>query len=100
MIAKVDDQLCSLRKFHAGLYGPRVGGAVMVADRLDLCCVAVVAVLSVGLSPEVNDDRLGLDRVSVLSDAFAAVVYKLRSHTLCNYGMLANDRARRVMIDI
>ena len=36
----------------------------------------------------------------MLSDDFASVVYKLRSHTLCNYGMLADDGARHVMIDM
>ena len=100
MTAKVDDQLRSLRKFDVGLYGPRVDGAVeallMVADRLDLLRLTVVGVLL----PDISDDRLCLDRVSVLSDAFAAVVYNLRSHTLCNYGTLANDGARRVMIDM
>ena len=104
MTEKADDQPRSLSKFDLGLYGPRVNGAVeallMVADRLDLLRLAVVAVLSVGHSPEISDDRLWLDRVSVLSYAFAAVVYKLRSHTLCNLGMLANDGARCVMIDM
>ena len=103
LTAKVDNQLRSLSKFDVGLYGPRVNGAVeallMVADRLDLLRLAVVAVLSVGHSPEISDDRLWLDRVSVLSYAFAAVVYKLRSHNICNYGVLANDWARHVMID-
>ena len=102
--AKVDDQLHSLSKFDVGLYGLRVDGVVeallMVANRLDFLRLAVVDKLSVGLSPDISDDRLWLDRVSVLSDAFAAIVYKLRSHTCCNYGMLANDGARRVMIDM
>ena len=102
--AKVDDQLRSVRKIDVGLYGLRVDSAVeallVVADRLDLLRLTVVAVLSVRLSPEISDDRLCLDQVSVLSDALAAVVYKLRSHTLCNLGMLANDGARCVMIDM
>ena len=102
--ARVDDQFRSLSKFDVGLYEPRVDGVVeallVVADRLDLLRLAVVAVLSIGLSPEISDDRLCLDQVSVLSDALAAVVYKLRSHTLCNLGMLANDGARCVMIDM
>ena len=102
--AKVDDQLRSVRKIDVGLYGLRVDSAVeallVVADRLDLLRLTVVAVLSVRLSPEISDDRLCLDRVSVLSDAFAAVIYKLRLHTLCIHGMLAHDGARRVMVDM
>ena len=54
----------------------------MVADRLDLLRLVVVAVLSVGHSPDISDDRLRLDRVSVLSETFAAVVCKLRSNIL------------------
>ena len=86
MTTKVDDQLRSLRKFDVGLYVLRVDGAVdamlIVADRLDLLRLVVVAVLSVGHSPDISDDRLRLDRVSVLSETFAAVVCNLRSNIL------------------
>ena len=63
--AKVDDQLHSLSKFDVGLYGLRVDGVVeallMVANRLDFLRLAVVDKLSVGLSPDISDDRLWLD---------------------------------------
>lgn len=59
----------------------------MVADRLHLLRMTIVAVLSVGRSPDISEDSLCLDRVSVLNDAFSAVVYRLRSNTLSNYGM-------------
>ena len=60
MTANVASQLRSFRSFDVGAYGPRVDGPIghslMVPDRLDLLRLAVVAILSVGLSPGVADD--------------------------------------------
>lgn len=39
-----------------------------------------------------------MHRKTVLSDAFVSGKYKLRSHALCNSGMLANERVRRVIM--
>ena len=53
--ANVASQLRSFSSFDVGAYGPRVDGPIghslMVADRLKLLRLAVVEILSVGLSP-------------------------------------------------
>ena len=58
--ANVASQLRFFSSFDVGAYGSRVDGPIghslMVADRLDLLRLAVVAILSVGLSPGVADD--------------------------------------------
>ena len=60
--ANVASQLLYFSPFDVGAYGPRVDGPIghsrMVADRLDLLRLAVVAIVSVGLSPGVTDDLL------------------------------------------
>ena len=52
--ANVASQLRSFSSFDAGAYAPGVDGPIghslMVADRLDLMRLAVVAILSMGLS--------------------------------------------------
>ena len=65
--ANVASQRRSFSSFDVGAYGPRVDGPIghslMVADRLDVLRLAVVAILSVGLSPGVADDLPCLARV-------------------------------------
>ena len=66
--ANVASQLRSFSFFDVGAYGPRVEGPIMhslmVADRLDLLRLAVVAIFSVGLSPGVADNLPCLVRVN------------------------------------
>ena len=102
--ANVASQLRSFSFFDVGAYGPRVDGPIghslMVADRLDLLRLAVVAILSVGLSPGVADDLLCLARVNALGDAFTVAVMGLRAHTFSNYSMLSVPEAHGVLCDM
>ena len=92
--ANVASQLRSFSSFDVGAYGPCVDGPIghspMVADRLDLLRLAVVAILSVSLLPGVADDRPCLARVNALGDAFTVAVMGLRAHTVSNYSMLCD----------
>ena len=72
----------------------------MVADRLDLLRLAIVAILSVGLSPRVADDLPCLARVNALGDAFTVAATGLRAHTFSNYSMLSVPEAHAVLCDI
>ena len=102
--ASVASQLRSFSSFDVGAYGPRVDGPIghslMVADRLDLLRLAVVAILSVGLSPGVADDLPCLARVNALGDAFTVAVMGLRAHTFSNYSMLSVPEAHAVLCDM
>ena len=104
MTANVASQLQSFSSFDVGAYGPRVDGPIghslMVADRLDLLGLAVVAILSVGLSPGVADDLLCLARVNALGDAFTVAIMGLRAHTFSNYSMLSVPEAHAVLCDM
>ena len=79
--------------------GP-IGHSLMVADRLDLLRLAVVSILSVGLSPGVADDLPSLARVNALGDAFSVGVTGLRGHTFSNYSMLSIPAAHGVLCDM
>ena len=102
--ANVASQLRSFSSLDVGAYGPRVDGPIghslMVADRLDLLRLAVVAILSVGLSPGVADDLPCLTQVKALGDAFTVVVMGLRAHTFSNYSMLSVPEAHAVLCDM
>ena len=76
-----------------------IGHSLVVADRLDLLRLAVVAILSLGLSPGVADDLPCL-RVNALGDAFRVVVMGLRAHTFNNYSMLSVAEAHAVLCDM
>ena len=86
--ANVASQLRSFSSVDVGAYGPRVEGpigqSIMVADRLDLLRLAVVAILSVGFSPGVDDDLPRLARVNSLGDAFTVAIMGPRAHTFSN----------------
>ena len=79
--ANVASLLRSFSSFDVGAFGTHVHGPIghslMVADRLDFLRLAVVVILSVGLSPGVADDLLCLERVNALGDAFAVAVMGL-----------------------
>ena len=96
-------QLRYFISFDVGAYGPRVDGPIghpiMVADRLDLLRLAVVSILSVGLSTGVADDLPCLARVNVLGDEFSVTVTSLRAHTFSNYSMLSIPAAHGVLCD-
>ena len=98
--ANVASQLWSFNSFDVGAYGPRVSGPIwhslMVAERLDLLRLAVVAILSVGLSPGVADDLPCLARVN----AFTVAVMGLRAHTFSNYSMLSVPETHAVLCDV
>ena len=102
--ANVASQLRSFSSFDVGAYGPRVDGPIghslMVADRLDLLRLAVVAILSVGLSPGVADDLPCLARVNALGDTFTVAVMGLRAHTFSNYSMLSVPETHAVLCDM
>ena len=87
--ANVACQLQCFSSFDIGAYGPRVDGPIghllMVTDRLDFLRLAVVAILSVGLSPGVADNLPGPAWVNTLGDAFTVAVLGLRAHTFSNY---------------
>ena len=101
--ANVASQLRSFSSFDVGA-GTRVDGPIghslMVADRLDLSRLAVVAIISVGLSPGVADDVPCLARVNALGDAFRVAVMGLRAHTFSNYSMLSVPDADAVLCDM
>ena len=100
--ANVASQLRSFNSFDVGAYGPRVDGPIghslMVADRLDLLRLAVVAILSVGLLPGVADDLPCLARVNALGDAFTVAVMGLRAHTFSNYSILSVPESHAVVL--
>ena len=102
--ANVASHLRSFSSFDVGAYGPRVDGTIghslMVADRLDHLRLAVVAILSVDLSPGVANDLLCLARVNALGDAFTVAVTGLRAHTFSNYSMLSVLEASAVLCDM
>eukprot|EP00904_Undaria_pinnatifida_P001064 jgi/Undpi1/10959/HiC_scaffold_30.g13260.m1 len=102
--ANVASQLRSFSSFDVKAYGPRVDGPIghslMVADRLDLSRLAVVAIISVGLSPGVADDLPCLARVNALGDAFTVAVMGLRAHTFSNYSMMSVPEAHAVLGDM
>ena len=102
--ANLASQLRSFSSFDVGAYGPRVDGPIghslMVADRLDLLRLAVVAIFSVGLSPGVADDLPCPARVNALGDAFTVAVMGLRAHTFSNYSMLSVPEAHAVLCDM
>ena len=104
MTANVASQLRCFSSFDVGAYRPHVDGPIghslMAADRLDLLRLAVVAILSVGLSPGVADDLPCLARVNALGDAFTVTVMGLRAHTFSNYRMLSVAEAHAVLCDM
>ena len=72
----------------------------MVTDRLDLLRLAVVAILSAGLSPAVTDDLLRLARANALGDAFTVAVMGLRAPTFSSYSMLSVPEAHAELCDM
>ena len=102
--ANVTSQLQSLSSFNVGAYEPGVNGPIghslMVADRLGLFRLAVIAILSVGLTPAVADDLPCLARVNAFGDAFTMAVVGLRVHTFSNYSMPSVPDARPVLCDM
>ena len=72
----------------------------MVTDRLDLLRLAVVAILSAGLSPAVTDDLLRLARANALGDAFTVAVMGLRAPTFSSYSMLSVQEAHAELCDM
>ena len=90
MTANVASQRRTFSSFDDRAYGPRVDGSIehslMVGDRLDLLRLAVVAILSVGLSPGVTDDLPCLARVNALGPActhLQQLQYAVRSRSAC-----------------
>ena len=79
--------------------GP-IGHPLMVDNRLDLLRLAVVSILSVGLSPGIAGDLPCLARVNALGDAFSVAVMSLRVHTFRNYSMLSIPAAHGVLCDM
>ena len=104
MTANVAPLLRSFSSFDVGARGPRVDGPIghslMVADRLDLLRLAVVAFFSVGLSPGVADNLPCLAQVNALGDAFTVAVMGLRAHTFSNYCMLSVPEAHALLCDM
>ena len=103
MTANVASQLRSFSSFDVGAYGPRVDGPIghsLKVDRLDPLRLAVVAILSVGLSPGVAGDLPFLTRVNAIVDAFTVAVMGLRAHTFSNYSMLSAPESHAVQCDI
>ncbi|CAN0494248.1 unnamed protein product, partial [Laminaria digitata] len=72
----------------------------MVADRLEFLRQALVAVLTVGLSADVADDRSCLARIASIDAAFVSASADLRRHTLCNGILLSGTAARAAMSDM
>ena len=104
MTANVASRLRSFSSFDVGAYGPRVDGPIghslIVADRLDILRLAVVAILFVGLSSGVADDLPCLTGVNALGDASTVAVMGLRAHTFNNYNMLSVPEANAVLCDL
>ena len=104
MTANFTSQLRSFSSFDVAAYGARldgpIGHSLIVSDRLDLLRLAVVAILSVDLSPGVADDLPCLARVNALGDAFTVAVMGLRAHTFSNYSMLSVPNAHAVLYDM
>ena len=102
--AHVASHLRSFSSFDLGVYGPRVdrpiGPSRIFTDRLDLLRLAVVAILSVGLSPGVTDDLPCLARVNALGNVFTVAVMGLRAHIFSNYSMLSVPEAHAVLCDM
>ena len=84
--AGVAAHLRAVTNVDVGVYGPRadrsVDHLVFVADRLDLLLQAPMAVLTVGLSADVADDRACLDRQAPVDVSFTSAAASLRRHTL------------------
>ena len=97
-------QLHLLSSFEVGAYGPRVEGhighSLMIADRLALLRLGVVAILFVVVAPGVADDLPCLARVNALGDAFTVAVMGLRGHTFGKYNMLSVPEAHAVLCDM
>ena len=82
---RVAAQLSAVSSFDVIVYGPRVDRPVdhlvMVTDRLDLLHQALMAVLTIGLSSDVANDRACLDRLAPVAASFKSVA---ASHTPSN----------------
>ena len=102
--AAVATQLRAISDLDVSVYGPRAEGVVdhllFVADRLDFLRQALVAVLTVGLSAEVDEDRSCLARIALIDAAFVSASADLRRHTLSNVILLSGSAARAVMSDM
>lgn len=101
MTARLAAQLRSLSDVDVALFGPRVLGGgrgftadLRIPDRVECLRSALVEILSVGLSPNVNDDVPCLDGVNTLGAAFASATSYLRLHTLRNMLHLSSAVAR------
>ena len=102
--AGVAAQLRDVSNFDVSMYGPRadrpVDHLVFVADRLDLLRQALMAVLTVGLSADVADDRACLDRLAPVDVSFTSAAAGLRRHTLSSILLRYGSASRAVMSDM
>ena len=102
--SRVADQLRSPNGFDVAQFGPRsdvpVGDSIMIADRLELLRLAIVAVLSVGLASDVVEVSACLARLAALSASFTAAAAQLRTHVLNNYTNLSTPAARGIMLSL
>ena len=100
----VATKLRAISDFEVRAYGPRaeemVDHLLMVADRLDFMCQALVAVLSVGFSLDSDGDRHRRERVATIDAALTSASADLHRHTLSNIILLSGPAARAVMSEM
>lgn len=70
---------------------------LMVADRLGFLRQALMAFLTVTLSPDVADEGAYLIRLAPIDASFTSAAAGLRRHTLSNIILLSNFAARAEM---
>ena len=102
--AVVVAQFRTVSGLEVAAYGPRAEGVVdhmlMVADRLDVLHHALMAVLTIGFSAGVADDRACLNRLPPVNASFTSAATGLRRHTQSNLIMLSGFAARDVMSEV